>query len=72
MQHDAAARAAKSRENRLQHGDLTDDVHLELTSELVERDELERRRDRDPGVVDEPVELRADDLGRRGDLRARP
>ena len=42
-------------QKRLHHGDLADDVHLELAAELVERDELERRRDRDPGVVDEAV-----------------
>ena len=47
-------------QHRLEHGDLADDVHLELTAELVERDELERRRDRDARVVDEPVELRPD------------
>ncbi len=55
-------------QERLHHGDLADDVHLELAAELVERDELERSRDRDPGVRDEPVQLGADDRGGRRDL----
>ena len=47
----------KRGQERLHDGDLADDVHLELAAELVERDELERSRDRDAGVVDEAVEL---------------
>ena len=51
---DAPARPAERRQERLQHGDLPDDVHLELAPELVERDELERRRDRDPALSTSP------------------
>jgi len=50
-------RAAKRRQERLQHAQLTDDVHVELTRQLLRRQELERRGDRDPGVVDKRVEL---------------
>ena len=64
---DAPARAAQVRQERLRHGDLTDHVDLELATELLERDELERDRNRDPRVVDERVEL-ADLLGRLRDL----
>ena len=70
-EHDATPRPPKRREERLQHGDLPHDVHLELAAKLVERDELERSRDRDAGVVDEPVELRPDRLRGRSDLRPR-
>src|SRR5262249_1644499 len=41
---------------RLRDRDLTDEVHLELPAELVEREELERHRDGDAGVVDEALE----------------
>ena len=61
--------SAKRGKERLQHGDLPDDVHLELAAKLVERDELERRCDRDAGVVDEAVQLAADDLGSGRDRR---
>ena len=68
---DAPARAAQRREERLRDRDLPDDVHLELVPELVERDELERRGDRDPRVVDEAVEGSSDRLRGRSDLLAR-
>ena len=71
-EHDAPPRPPERGQERLQHGDLPDDVHLELAAKLVERDELERRRDRDAGVVDEPVQLGADDLGSGRDLPRRP
>ena len=67
-QDDAPPRASQRGKERLRDGDLPDDVHLELAAELVERDELERRRDRDPGIGDEAVELAADHLGGRSDL----
>ena len=66
---DATARSPKRGKNRLEDCDLPDDVHLELVAQLVERDELERRRDRDAGVVHEPVELVADRFRCRTDLR---
>ena len=62
-QHHTSLRSAKRGKERLQHGDLPDDVHLELAAKLVERDELERRCDRDAGVVDEAVQLAANGLG---------
>ena len=68
-EHDPALRSPQRGEERLRHGDLADDVHLELAAELVERDELERGRDRDPGVVDETVERPADLLDRSRDVR---
>ena len=67
-ENDASAAAAERGEKRLQHGDLADDVDLELPTQLVERHELERRRNRDPGVVDEPLELRPDGIHRCRDL----
>ena len=36
---------------------LPDEIDLELVAELVDRDELERRAEGDPRVVDEPVQL---------------
>jgi hypothetical protein len=39
-----------------------------LVAKLVERDELERRGDRDAGVVDETVQPRADSSRRSRDL----
>ena len=68
-QHDASPRTPKRWKERLQHGDLPDDVHLELAAKLVERDELERCCDRDARVVDEAVQLAADDLGGGRDRR---
>jgi hypothetical protein len=59
---DSPARPPEVREERLRHRDLAGDVDLELPAQLVEREELQRHRDRDPGVVDERVEL-ADPLG---------
>ena len=51
-------------QQRLRHRQLADHVDLELAAQLVERDELERDRDRDAGVVDEPVQrLVGDGLG---------
>ena len=55
---DAALRGPQRREHRLGDGELADDVDLELAAELVERQVLERRGDRDARVVDEPVEPR--------------
>ncbi len=60
---DPAASAAECGHEGLRHGDLPDDVDLELMAQLVERHELERHRDRDARVVDERVEL-LDTLGR--------
>ena len=54
--HDPPAGAAQRRQAGLDHGELRDRVDLELAAQLVERHVLERARDRDPGVVDEPVE----------------
>ena len=68
-QHNASLRAPKQWKERLQHGDLPDDVHLELAAKLVERNELERRCDRDAGVVDEAVQFAANDLGSGRDRR---
>ena len=63
-EHDPAARRPDGGRQRLGHRELADDVHLELAAELVERQVLERRGDRDAGVVDEPVQTLADRLPR--------
>ena len=47
---------AQRRQERLEHTQLADDVDVELTGQLLRRQELERCRDGDAGVVDEPVE----------------
>ena len=67
-QHDSPARTPERGKEGLRHSDLADDIHLELAAELVERDELERRGDRDPGVRDETVELAPDGFGGGRDL----
>lgn len=40
----------------LDHRHLADDVDLQLTTQLLEREKLERRGDGDPGVVHKPSE----------------
>ena len=52
-----AASAAQEREVCLRHRDLPGHVHFELATERVERDVFQWPGDRDPGVVDEPIEL---------------
>ena len=60
-------RRGAAQAGRLRHRDLADEVDLEPMPELVERDELERHRDRDAGVVHERVEL-VDTFGQRLDV----
>ena len=67
-ENDASAAAAKRGEKRLQHGDLADDVDLELPTELIEGYELERSRNCDPSVVDQPLQLRPGGIHSRRDL----
>ena len=55
------------RKESLCNCNLTEDVHLELPAQLVQRDELERNGKRDARVVDEPVQL-PDMLRRRPHL----
>jgi len=52
----------------LDHGDLPDDIDLELAAKLGKRHELERGGDSDAGVVHEPVKLSSDDRGGGLDL----
>ena len=54
--HDPPARGAQLGQERLRHGDLPDQVDLELAAEVVDRLVLERRRDGDARVVDEAGE----------------
>ena len=66
--------AADRRQHRLGHRDLGGQVDLDLAAEVLDRDRLQRARDRDAGVVDEAVEAapaaRLADCARRGgDLR---
>ena len=73
VEDDAAAGRADRRQHRLGDGDVGGQVDLELAAEVGDRQRLERARDRDPGVVDQPVEacsvaLLGDAVGRRGDL----
>ncbi len=42
------------RQERLRRREHPDDVHLELQPELLEWEELQRSRDDDTGVIDEP------------------
>jgi hypothetical protein len=72
---DAPLRTAQLRQEGLRDRELADQVHLELPAELVERQELERHRDGDAGVVDETVNgvvaeplRRRRDRGRVGDV----
>jgi hypothetical protein len=48
-------RPAQQWKHRLSHRDLTDDIHFELTAQLLERDKFQRTADRDPRVIDEAV-----------------
>ena len=54
--YDPSPCRAEIRQQGLRDRDVADEVHLELTAELVEREELERHRKRGPGVVDETVQ----------------
>ena len=54
---DPSTRATKRRQECLGDRDLADDVDLELATQVVGREELERRRDSDARVVDETREL---------------
>jgi hypothetical protein len=54
--HDAAASGPQVGQERLRDRDLADQVHLELMAQLLQRQELERHRDCDPGVVDEALQ----------------
>jgi hypothetical protein len=46
----------QQRQKALDHRHLTDHVDLQLTTQLLEREELERRGHGDAGVVHEPGE----------------
>jgi hypothetical protein len=68
---DAAARNSKLRQERLRDPDLADHVDLQLTSQVVQRQELQRPGNGDAGVVDKATQARAtrlagDGLRRRG------
>ena len=66
---------ADRRQHRLGDRDLAGQVDLDLAAEVLDRQRLQRARDGDAGVVDEPVEAAAglglDPLGGGGDLRRR-
>jgi hypothetical protein len=51
-----SARRTQRREAELRHPQLPHDVHLDLAAKLVRRQELERARNRNACVVQEPVE----------------
>jgi len=62
---DPTAACPQQRKHGLGDGHLSDDVDLELAPQLLERDQFDRTRDADPGVVHQ-----AREPGRRvGDLR---
>ena len=56
---DPAAGGADRGQHRLRDRDLGDQVDLELAAEVVDRQRLQRPRDRDAGVVDQAVEAGA-------------
>lgn len=67
-EHDPSAPRAERGQERLRDRDLPDDVHFQLPAELLDRDELEGRSDRDPRVVHEPVQRPTDSLRGKGNL----
>jgi hypothetical protein len=71
---DAATPLAEQRQQRLRHRELARHIHLELRPELSQRQELERARDANAGVVHQTgqprcADGRGDGLGRGPDRR---
>lgn len=60
---DAAAGGANQRQHRLGHRDLTGQIDLDLTAEVLDRDRLQRAGNRNAGVVDQTVETGIAQLG---------
>ena len=56
---DPATGGADRGQHRLRHRDLGGEVDVELTAEVLDRQRLQRPRDRDAGVVDQAVEAGA-------------
>jgi hypothetical protein len=68
-EHDARVRralVAQDRQERLGDSDLADDVDLELTTYLVEVDELERPAHGDAGVVHDATQLQVAEVVAHG------
>ena len=67
---DPPAGPAHERQHGLRGGDLADHVDLELAAQVVERQQLQRRREADARVVDQAIQSAAGEPAR--DARRRP